>query len=187
MIPRTALARYALVALVVMLVDLGSKQVATALLGAYGEVPLAQRLTLLLVYNTGNAGGGTIGPFTWHVNVALTVLAVSLMAAVVAPLAQVDRLATYALGTVSGGALGNLASLLFGPPGVADFLGVQLSDDVMVVANLADVALWFGALLLAPVALSIVRALREEARGTARQRSGVSVAPPLQQPLQNPM
>ncbi|MBU6366844.1 MAG: signal peptidase II [Gemmatimonadetes bacterium] len=178
MIPRTVFARFALVSLVVLCLDLAGKQVAATLLGGLGEVPLGSRFSLLLVYNTGNAGGGTLGPFTWHVNVALTAVAVFLMTSVVAPLAQVDRRAITALGAVTGGAMGNLASLLFGPPGVADFLGIQLSADTMIVVNLADLALWTGALLLMPVALSVVRALREESRRP------LAVTP---RPAQNPM
>jgi len=176
---RSPLPRFILVALVVMGVDLVSKAVASAFLGFHGVVPVAERLTLMLVYNMGNAGGGTIGPFTWHLNVGLTAMAVVLMSAVVEPLALVDRRAIYALGAVTGGALGNLASLLFGPPGVADFLGVHLPSGSLVVANVADLALWAGALLLVPVALSIVRALRDDPRPLLQATPRA--------PVQNPM
>jgi lipoprotein signal peptidase len=158
------LARFALLSVGVAGIDLASKEAASTVLGARDIVRVAEHLSLLLVYNTGNAGGGTMGPFTWHVNVAVTALALVLMASVVQHLAVVDRRATWALGAVSGGALGNLASLLFGPPGVADFLGLHLPSGNLVVANVADLALWAGAALLIPVAASIVRALKADAR-----------------------
>jgi signal peptidase II len=176
---RPILARFALVALLVAGVDLASKQAATLLVGPRSVVQVAESLSLLLVYNTGNAGGGTIGPYTWHVNVAVTVLALALMTAVVSQLAAVDRRATWALGTVGGGALGNLASLLFGPPGVADFLGFHLPGGALLVANVADLALWLGAAALLPVVWSIVRALRDDPRPLLQV--------PAPAPLQNPM
>lgn len=49
-----------------------------------------------------------------------------------------------------------------GPPGVADFIGIRLTKDTTIVANVADFALWTGALLLAPVAMTLVRLVREE-------------------------
>jgi signal peptidase II len=177
---RPTLARFTLVMLLVAAVDLATKQVATQLLvGPSSVVHVAERLSLVLVYNTGNAGGGSIGPYTWHVNVAVTVLALALMAAVVSHLAAVDRRATWALGTVGGGALGNLASLLFGPPGVADFLGLHLPGGSMMVANVADLALWLGAAALLPVVWSIVRVLRDDPRPLLQV--------PAPAPAQNPM
>ncbi|MEN9818368.1 MAG: hypothetical protein RLZ32_2248 [Gemmatimonadota bacterium] len=174
------LARFALVMLLVAGMDLATKQAATLLLvGPTSVVHVAERLSLLLVYNMGNAGGGSVGPYTWHVNVAITVLALALMAAVVTHLAAVDRRATWALGTVGGGALGNLASLLFGPPGVADFLGIHLPGGAMMVANVADLALWMGAAALLPVVWSIVRVLRDDPRPLLKV--------PAPAPLQNPM
>jgi signal peptidase II len=176
---RPALVRFALMALLVAAVDLASKQAATLLVGPKAVVSVTEQLTLLLVYNTGNAGGGSMGPYTWHVNVAVTALALALMAAVVPHLAAVDRRATWALGTVGGGALGNLASLLFGPPGVADFLGFHLPGGSLLVANVADLALWLGAAALLPVAWTIVRVLRDDPRPLLQV--------PAPAPLQNPM
>ena len=85
-----------------------------------------------------------------------------------AMLAAIDRRAIPALGLVTGGAIGNLASMMAGPPGVADFIGIRLSADTTMVANVADFALWSGALLLVPVALKLVRLVRAERAAAAR-------------------
>ena len=87
-------------------------------------------------------------PFTWVLNVFVTVLALGLVLSVVRAMASVDSRSTEALGLVSGGALGNLASIVAGPKGVADFLAVRLTDETTMIANVADLFLWAGALAL---------------------------------------
>jgi len=124
-------------------------------------VTLGDRFALLLVYNTGAAGGVSWGPYTWWINVCVTAFAVLMISAIVGQLAKVDRRATWALGLVAGGATGNLVSMLVGAEGVADFLAFRFAGGA-VVANVADFALWGGALLLVPVVLSLVRAIRAE-------------------------
>jgi lipoprotein signal peptidase len=81
---------------------------------------------------------------------------------IVAPLAAVDPRATLALSLVTGGAIGNLASMLAGPEGVADFLAVRIGDATTIVMNGADLLLWSGALMLVPVVARLVRAVRSE-------------------------
>ena len=144
----SAIRRYAGIAVAACGVDLLTKEIAVRSLGETGWVLLTDRLSLTLVWNTGAAGGTSIGPFTWLINVVVTVLA---------------------LGLVSGGAVGNLASIVAGPVGVADFLAVRLSDDLTMVANVADLFLWAGALTLVPVGATLVRMARAERRA-ARPR-----------------
>lgn len=144
--------------------DLVTKGIATAFLANDKVVPLAERFFLTLVYNTGSAGGISIGPFTGSLNVLVTVIAIIMVARIVAPLAAVDARATLPLALVSGGAFGNLASMLVGPQGVADFFAVQLTSTTTIVMNLADLLLWSGALLLGPVIATLVRAMRAERR-----------------------
>lgn len=143
-------------------VDLATKWAAVRSLGEYGLVTLAERLHLTLVWNTGTAGGAHIGPHTWLINVLVTVASLYMVMSVVRPMALVDARATMALGFVSGGAYGNLFSIVAGPEGVADFIAVRLTRDTTVVANVADLFLWGGALLLLPVGATLVRLLRLE-------------------------
>ena len=158
----TVRARFIGMTAVVAAVDLLSKEVAVRSLGSAGVVPFTDRFSLFVVFNTGSAGGVEVGPYTWQLNVLVTLLAVGLIASVVQAMAAVDRRATRALAIVAGGAVGNLLSMLFGPEGVADFLAVRLTSDTTIVANVADLALWTGAAMLAPVALLLTRMARAE-------------------------
>jgi len=162
---RRALIAYVAIAAAAAAADLLTKQAAVSLLGDR-VVPLLDRLALMLVWNMGGAGGVMVGPYTWQLNVITTVMAIALISFVATALAAVDRRATLALGLISGGALGNLASMLAGPEGVADFLAVQFSSELTIVMNVADLALWFGALSLGPVVVTLVKAIRAERRAS---------------------
>lgn len=158
----TVRARFIGITVVVAAVDLLAKEIAVRSLGSAGIVPFSDRFSMFVVFNTGSAGGVQVGPFTWHLNVLVTVLALGLIASVVQAMAAVDRRATRALALVAGGAVGNLLSMLFGPEGVADFLAIRLTSGTTIVANVADFALWAGAAMLAPVALLLLRMARAE-------------------------
>lgn len=160
-------------ATVVLMADLISKQWAVTSL-VDRTVPLVDWFSLFLVFNTGAAGGVSLGPYTWLINLIGTGATVAMVVAVVLPLARVDARASAAMGMVAGGALGNLASLLGEARGVPDFLALRVSESY-VIFNVADIGLWTGAVLLVPVTLGLVRIIRAERRGT------------LSAPLQNPM
>lgn len=154
--------RYLGVAAIAAAIDLLTKEAAVRSLGEYGLYTLTDRFSLTVVWNLGAAGGTVVGPFAWLLNVVVSVLALGLVLSVVRPMAAVDPRSTVALGLVSGGALGNLASIVAGPKGVADFLAVRLTQNVTMVANVADLFLWSGALMLIPVAITVLRMARAE-------------------------
>jgi signal peptidase II len=156
--------RFLTVAMIAMGIDLATKAVAANALGGGDMVSISERLAFLLVYNTGTAGGASIGPYTWLLNVTVTLFSLGLVMGIVKALAEVDSRSTLPLALVSGGALGNLASMVTGPEGVADFIAVQVTDTSTVVLNVADVWLWSGALLLVPVVIRLVGAVRAEQR-----------------------
>ena len=91
----------------------------------------------------------------------MTALAIVIMSVIAADLGRFHRLGAIALGIVTGGAIGNLGSMLAGPAGVADFLALHLSDR-SIIFNVADIALWTGASMLIPVVILLVRAIRAE-------------------------
>lgn len=155
-------AKFLSVAVLGAAADVVTKALASNLLTDGRIQPLTDRLSLMLVYNTGGAGGVTIGPFTGFVNVLVTLIAIAMVVRIVKPLAAVDSRSVMALGLVTGGAIGNLASMLFGPKGVADFLALRLTNTTSIVLNFADVLLWTGALLLVPVVLHLVSAVLAE-------------------------
>ena len=173
----TVLRRFVGVALIAALLDGVTKVIAVQTLGAVDWVQISDRLGFMLVWNEGGAGGVSMGPATAQLNVLITVSALVLVASVVRQLAAIDARATWALGLVSGGALGNLVSIVSGRKGVADFIGMQLWGDLTIVANVADLMLWSGALWLAPVFANLLSRAREQ-RAT---RTAVTM------PLQNPM
>ncbi len=158
--------RFYLVAVSAMLVDLLTKAIAVRILGEDGMIPVFDRLTFLLVWNTGAAGGVSMGPFTAQLNVVMTSMAVLLVVSVVRAIASIDPRAVLSLGLVTGGAMGNLASIVGGHEGVADFIGIRLRGDTMIVANVADLMLWSGALMLAPIAATLISRVRSERRAT---------------------
>ena len=166
-------ARFAGWMLMAAALDLLTKQVAGQLL-AGRFIEFGNRFALTLVYNTGGAGGYSFGPATWYLNVAITLLALVVMATIARELGRIHPMATMALGLVAGGAAGNLASMMSGPAGVADFIAINLPDR-SIVFNVADVALWLGALLLVPVGVSLVKAIRSE-RARQNRPSAVSVS-----------
>lgn len=155
-------AQYLGVAFAVASIDWLTKFIVVSLFGEGGGVPLWDRFSVLVAYNMGSAGGVMVGPFTWHLNVLVTGVALALITTVVRQLAMVDPNAAKALGLVAGGALGNMASMLFGPEGVADFFAIKLFNDTTIVMNFADAALWTGAVMLLPVVVRLIRAIRAE-------------------------
>lgn len=160
-------------AALVLAFDLVTKQWAVTSL-ADRAVPLVDWFSLFLVFNTGAAGGVSLGPYTWLINVVGTTSTVAMVVAVLVPLARIDLRAAAAMGMVAGGALGNLASLLGEARGVPDFLALRVAD-AFVIFNVADIGLWSGAMLLVPVTWGLVRIIRNERRHAALV------------PLQNPM
>ena len=153
-------AQYAALAGLVTAVDLLSKFVAVRSLGVGVAHPLLDRFSLFVTFNTGVVGGATIGAYTMPLNVLVTTIALLLITAIVRQLAEVDSASTPALAFVCGGALGNMASMLFGPEGVADFLAIRINAGTTIVMNVADAALWVGALMLLPVVVRLSRAVR---------------------------
>lgn len=151
---------YAAIAMSAALADWASKSIAVSYL-ADKTLLFGSRVALMLVFNTAGAGGMSWGPHTVLMNICLTTLSVLMITGIVAQLAKIDARAAIALGLVAGGAIGNLASMALGPSGVADFLALRLGDRA-IVCNVADIALWSGALLLIPVVRSLIRAIRAE-------------------------
>jgi len=158
------LTRYAAVAATAAIVDGFTKFLVVRAFGVGGGLTLSQRLSIFVTFNEGSAGGVMVGPYTWHLNVLLTAVALVLITAIVRQLATVDSRAAIALGLVAGGAIGNMCSMIWGPPGVADFFAIQITADSTMIMNVADLELWSGSLLLLPVIVRLARAIRAERR-----------------------
>ncbi len=154
----TPIARLAVVATLVALADLGTKQLALALLPGR-DVPLGGAFHLLLAHNTGSAGGVTLGRFTWEINAIATLAAIVLSVVVCRRLAALDGGAPLALGLIAGAGLGNLTSMVLPPAGVPDFLAVRYPWGSLVF-NVADIAAYVGVALSARTMVALVTAIR---------------------------
>ncbi|GJG85631.1 hypothetical protein tb265_08120 [Gemmatimonadetes bacterium T265] len=150
--------RFFTAALLVAIVDLLAKALAAAVLPLghlFGHGPVA----LMLAYNTGTAGGMSLGEHTRAINLVSTGVVVGLLVMLVPTLARIDRRSTAWLALVVGGGLGNLASLATSPKGVVDFLVLRVGERAIVV-NVADLAMWVGLAFLARTGLELVREIR---------------------------
>lgn len=172
-----ALARFTIVAAIVAAIDLMAKLAASLALGA-DSVPVAGPLSLVLTHNRASAFGVWLGAYTWQVNVAATFTAIALCFASVRALSAVDRRAPVALGLIAGAAAGNLTSLLTPPPGVADFLAIDVGASTRLVVNLADIAAYAGLALTARSIVLLGRAI-ESRRTGQRAIQDVEVRIPL--------
>jgi len=161
--PASPVALLAATATVVAVVDLATKQVASFVLGTRGDVSLplfqhAVRLTVIL--NDQSAFGVSLGPYTWHINLVLTTVALLLCLSLCRPLAVIDHWSPIMLGLITGAATGNLVSLITSPQGVPDFIAVRSGPDHELVFNLADVAAVIGVALLIRTTWAVAHALR---------------------------
>jgi len=157
----------------VAVVDLATKQVAATLLGSGTDlsVPLFHHaVRLAFILNDQSAFGVSLGPYTWHINLVLTAVALVLSVALCRALSAIDEWAPIMLGLIAGAATGNLVSLIFSPQGVPDFIAVRSGHGQELVFNLADVAAFIGFALLLRTIWAVARRARAEkaARSAAR-------------------
>lgn len=154
------LGRCATVGMLVVAVDIGSKVVATSMLGDR-VVPLTGGSFLGVVYNTAFARGAMLGSLTIPATLLLAGALLFLISRVCAPLSLVDGAAPRALGLVAGAAAANALDFVRTGRGVVDFLGIPTAQGA-IVFNLADVAAYAGAALLARTAWRVARAAWRE-------------------------
>ena len=151
------------IAVLVAIGDWVTKAVAARMVGSEALV-FSERIRFAVVHNDAAAFGLSAGAYTWQLNLALTVAAIVLMLPVARDLAKIDKAAPRALGLIVGGAVGNLASLIFGPPGVVDFIAVNFSSHGGLVLNVADLAAYVGLAMMTRTAFLIVAEIRRSAR-----------------------
>lgn len=165
-ISEAALARRFFTAvLLVAVVDLLAKALAVAVL-PLGDLLGRGPVALMLAYNTGVAGGMTLGAHTRAFNLVSTGLMVGLLVMLVPTLARIDRRSTARMALVVGGGFGNLISLATSGRGVVDFLVLRAGNNAIIV-NVADLALWLGLALMARTGFELVRQVRARGAGAA--------------------
>jgi lipoprotein signal peptidase len=162
-------AAFAICATTVAVTDLATKQIAAARLGLHGtmQIPaLGRGVRLAVVLNNQSAFGVSLGRYTWHINLVLTLVALVLAVMLCRALATLDSWSPVMLGLIAGAATGNLASLITSPRGVLDFIAITTGPSHELVFNLADVAACCGLLLLLRTAWTVVREIAINGPGT---------------------
>jgi len=173
------MAAFAICATTVAVVDLVSKQIASSRLGPHGTLRLpmfGDSVRLAIVLNDQSAFGVSLGRYTWHINLVLTLLALILTVMLCRALAALDTWSPVILGLIAGAATGNLASLITSPHGVPDFIAVSTGEAHELVFNMADVAAVLGLILLARTAFTVAREIVVSGGG-ARVGDGALRAP----------
>lgn len=176
---RSATARMLRIGVLVAAGDAVTKSCAAAWLAGHSADDAL--IGLALVHNDQGAFGLSVGAYTWHWNLALTLAAIALVVPVCRALAQVDGRAPDALGLIAGGALGNLLSLILSPFGVLDFIALGTGPGTSIVLNAADIAAYVGLAMLVRTAWLLTSAIAASHSSAAlaatwrRQTTGLGV------------
>ena len=147
---RKALVFWPLVSLLV-LADCTTKQVAAELLEPE-HVPhevIGDVVRFTLAYNQGASFSVSLGEHTRWILAALAISVLTLLMVQYRKAASHDRMLALALGCIVAGASGNLIDRLRSPRGVVDFIDIGIGDLRFYTFNVADVAVFCGAVLLA--------------------------------------
>lgn len=152
-----------------VLADCTSKQVAAERLESE-HVPhevIGDVVRFTLAYNQGASFSVSLGEHTRWILAALALGVLTVLMVQYRRAAPHDRTLVLALAFIVAGASGNLLDRLRSPRGVVDFIDIGIGDARFWTFNLADVAVFCGAVMLAQVLMR-------------RDRDGVvnSVPPP---------
>lgn len=145
-----------------VLADCTTKQVAAEHLEPE-HVPhevLGDVVRFTLAYNQGASFSVSLGEHSRWILTALAVGVLSVLLVQYRRAAAHDRTLAIALGLIVAGACGNLLDRLRSPRGVVDFIDIGIGDLRFWTFNLADVAVFCGAVMLAQL---LIRRDRAEA------------------------
>ncbi len=135
---------------VVIVLDLATKWWAEGGLLRYEPVPIVgDVLRWRLIYNPGAAFGLHLGPWSRWIFLVIAVVAFVVLFRMSREGPRGDRVRHLALGSVAGGAIGNLVDRVRGPQGVVDFIDVGIGATRWPTFNVADIGVSCGAVVLA--------------------------------------
>ncbi len=150
------------VAVVVVVLDVFTKQLAVANLSRVPVRVLGEWLMLRLVYNPGAAFGINVGEHSRWVFMGLALIALVVLGLMVHQTSPSQRIRLLTLGLVCGGAVGNLIDRVRSARGVVDFIDVWIGRFHWPTFNVADMAVSCGAIALAALLWSEGRQEQEE-------------------------
>ena len=152
---------------VVLVLDVITKQWAVSTLPIYRPIPvLGDWIRFTYTHNPGAAFGINVGEHSRIFFLALSLVALVVLAFIYRATPRDDRLRLSALALVAGGAVGNILDRIRYEAGVVDFLDVGVGAYRWPVFNVADMAVSSGAILLL---VSFYLEGREEARREERR------------------
>jgi signal peptidase II len=131
---------------------------------------IGEWLRWTLVYNPGAAFGFHLGQYSRWIFIALTFVALGVLWSMYRATEPQARMKMIALGSIAGGAIGNLIDRVRSSRGVVDFIDVGVGAWRWPTFNIADIAVSCGA-----VALAIVL-WREDAALARLQKSEAAVS-----------
>jgi signal peptidase II len=150
--PRSNAGLFWPVLLLVAAVDFSTKAVAAAKLIPQGlphAVYGSDWFRFTLVRNPGAAFGLHVGQHSRWIFMVLTIVALVILGRLYLATRPGDGIRTLSLALVCGGAMGNLIDRVRSPFGVVDFIDIGFGDSRWPTFNIADMAVSFGAFLLA--------------------------------------
>ncbi|MGV3709917.1 MAG: signal peptidase II [Gemmatimonas sp.] len=139
------------VLVIVVLADFITKSLAETLLAGVPREVIGDTVRLVLVYNPGAAFGFHLGAYSRWIFMALTFGAVFILWRMYRNTTSGDLRRTFAIASVTAGAIGNLIDRIRTDLGVVDFLDIGFGAHRWPTFNIADIAVSGGAILLAIV------------------------------------
>lgn len=143
------LAAFAGTAGAILALDILTKFLVQQTLTPYEHIPIfGDFFRLTFIYNPGAAFGLHLGPYSRLIFLTLAFVALAVLLVMYRHTPAHDRLRLFAIGAISGGALGNVIDRIRSAEGVVDFLDFGIGNLRWPVFNIADTAVTIGAILL---------------------------------------
>ncbi len=133
----------------VLSLDLLTKLMVQQTLHLYDSIPvIGDFFRLTYIYNPGAAFGLHVGPYSRYIFLGLAFVALAVLMLMFLHTPASDRLRLFAIGSIAGGAIGNVVDRIRSAQGVVDFLDFGFGNVRWPVFNIADTAVTIGAVLL---------------------------------------
>jgi signal peptidase II len=146
---RTKLSLFAGTAGLVLVLDLVTKYVVQQYMTLYTSVSvIGDFFRLTYIHNPGAAFGLHLGPYSRFIFLSLALIALAVLVVMYRHTVAEDKLRLLAIGSIAGGALGNVTDRIRSAEGVVDFLDFGVGGLRWPVFNVADTAVTIGAVLL---------------------------------------
>jgi signal peptidase II len=140
----------AVVLIAVVVLDLVTKGLVQSNVALHERVDvLGSVIRLTYIHNPGAAFGLYLGPWSRQIFLALSTVALFVLAALYWYTPAPDKARLLAIALICGGAVGNLVDRMRSPHGVVDFVDVGFGAIRWPVFNVADIAVTTGAIVLA--------------------------------------